>query len=306
MRKKIIALLIAAICGSSLCGCTAAIDEDNAKTTKDVNELKPGHFYVQHGKEYIPCDTDEINFEGEEESKTSNPNRVVWYAQGKDMPTLYKGDKLLFCTAKEMPSSFYWERFKYNGYTVGISNLKKLNSGKYSLYVGGKDAKYVQQHSDAKSLYKISDNDNIIIDSIGDTKLTDEIFDKAGLIQGLKKDKTYNVAVYTGTYYKKCQLTADVKAYSSVDFYDSYNYEFLKNNVAIVEIPDYFENGYYFVNGIGMFRYVKDATTYDENTDFNKKNNVPTNSEENSVNTSDENTDENTGENTNKNNKIND
>ena len=50
----------------------------------------------------------------------------------------------------------------------------------------------------------------------------------------------------------------------------------MHSNFIVIEIPEYFKSGYYFVNGVGLFRYVadKDVTKYngepyDENINWN-------------------------------------
>ena len=44
----------------------------------------------------------------------------------------------------------------------------------------------------------------------------------------------------------------------------SYDYEFLHSNCIKINIPEYFKSGYYFVQGVGLFRYVseQDAKVY--------------------------------------------
>ena len=44
----------------------------------------------------------------------------------------------------------------------------------------------------------------------------------------------------------------------------SHEYAFMHSNFIAIEIPDYFVSGYYFVNGVGLFRYVtgEDEGTY--------------------------------------------
>jgi hypothetical protein len=51
----------------------------------------------------------------------------------------------------------------------------------------------------------------------------------------------------------------------------------MHSNVIAIKIPDYFVSGYYFVNGVGLFRYVSDADAkvyngeaYDPNINWNE------------------------------------
>lgn len=50
----------------------------------------------------------------------------------------------------------------------------------------------------------------------------------------------------------------------------------MHSNFIVIEIPEYFKSGYYFVNGVGLFRYVADSDiskyngkSYDESIDWN-------------------------------------
>lgn len=50
----------------------------------------------------------------------------------------------------------------------------------------------------------------------------------------------------------------------------------MHSNFIVISIPDYFKSGYYFVNGVGLFRYVAEedegiynGEAYDEAIDWN-------------------------------------
>ena len=56
----------------------------------------------------------------------------------------------------------------------------------------------------------------------------------------------------------------------------NYDYEFMHSNFIVIDIPEYFKSGYYFVNGVGLFRYVSDGDAgkyngkaYDATIDWN-------------------------------------
>ena len=53
--------------------------------------------------------------------------------------------------------------------------------------------------------------------------------------------------------------------------YESNDYEFLSSNIVKVNIPEWFNSGYYMINGLGLFRYVV-GSSYDESTNFNVPN----------------------------------
>ena len=98
-----------------------------------------------------------------------------------------------------------------------------------------------------------------------------------GTVIKLKKDKTYTCEFYTGTFYQDFNLQANIHSFGSFERFVSYDYEFMHSNFIAVKIPDYFVSGYYFVNGVGLFRYVSDSDAgkyngeaYDENINWNE------------------------------------
>ena len=114
------------------------------------------------------------------------------------------------------------------------------------------------------------------LDKVGDKRITKSEISDGGTVLGLKKDKTYKCEFYTGTFYQDFNLTANIHCFSSLERFTSYNYEFMHSNFIVIEIPEYFKGGYYFVNGVGLFRYVAsgdearyNGKPYDENIDWN-------------------------------------
>ena len=109
------------------------------------------------------------------------------------------------------------------------------------------------------------------MDAIGNAPLRENAISRAGTILGLQKDMVYDIDAYVGTVYKELQLTADSRALLSMEGDAVMDYEYLRSEVIRIQIPDTFNNGYYFVNGKGLFRYVK-GDKYTDETDFNLTN----------------------------------
>ena len=77
-------------------------------------------------------------------------------------------------------------------------------------------------------------------------------------------------------YYQDFNLTANIHCFGSMERFVNYDYEFMHSNFIVIEIPEYFKSGYYFVNGVGLFRYVADSDVskyngkaYDASIDWN-------------------------------------
>ena len=82
--------------------------------------------------------------------------------------------------------------------------------------------------------------------------------------------------IYEGTVYHKEKFRADVHVFGSMEVTDTTDYAFEKNsNVINIQIPDFFNTGYYCINGQGLFRYIASGEYYSDSTQFNIENIVP-------------------------------
>ena len=89
--------------------------------------------------------------------------------------------------------------------------------------------------------------------------------------------KQYVCEFYTGTFYQDFLLTANIHSFGSMERFVSCDYEFMHSTFIVIEIPEYFTSGYYFINGVGLFRYVDDedkeiynGEAYDAAIDWNE------------------------------------
>lgn len=304
--KKLSALALTACCAffaSSFSGC-GLIEEDGKtamySSTCDYSQLYSGQYYVWHDEKEkdvskdIDCNTSKFDnykynvfspvymesctFEGNETDvlPTGDPNRVVWMLDDNEdkIPTFYSGDELLYYSADVVPESFTIERFYDLGYTVGFKGLSEYGSSDYSsnkyCLNFGSDSVVIKAGTDAEELAALSENyTNVIINSIGGQELTKSNISKAGTITGMKKNRPYNIEVYTGTVRTTYGMTANVRTFYSMESFTTNTYEFVGSNVIKIQLPKYLKTGYYCINGIGLFRYVN-GTSYDKSTDFNE------------------------------------
>ena len=272
--KKMVYALFAGMLLLSLCSCKRWDTEDaqskerrGAEVLDSMDMLESGHCYVMHdGKFYSPVLYD-ASFEKKNDGLYSR-SRTAWFSEEEftDIPTLYKGDSLIYyADAENFSEKFYFERFEYVGYSVGICNLKETESGRYKLTAspGNKD---VDPDSDAARLLSL--NEDVIIDSIGQAELRSGNISPGGIILGLQKDKFYQTEVYVGSELRLGTMKADVICLNSMSGESIGNYEFLRSKILEIRIPENYHSGYYMVGGTGIFRYVTD-TSYDSSTDFN-------------------------------------
>jgi hypothetical protein len=302
MKKAVRALTLGliAVLSLSLTGCgleTLTGSRKVVTSTGDVNELQDDRAYVWHNEKaedirkdlkkpskkdiFFLCPTGDINFKKEELSEVSEHPRSIWIGKedDKQIPTLTSGDRLLY-VAQEMPEQIVFERFADYGYTIGVSNLIDDGGGHYYIEYAGADKdtyKYsIDMESDAAALAGFENLSHLYLDQAGDVKVTEDTVSDGGTVTDLEKGKTYTCTFYTGTYYQDFRLTADVHSFGSMERFVTHDYEFLHSNCIAITIPDYFKTGYYYVNGVGLFRYVSDADAgsyngrpYDPDIDWN-------------------------------------
>ena len=298
-KKKILGVMLIFFT-FSLTGCNNARAKEVASDTdaqkeeviNDMNQLKEDTFYVYDGKEYKPVYMKRASFDDESEiNLTQSDDRTLYFNDDWDkVPTLYAGDSLIYYTSKNLDENFIIERFEDFEYSIGLSNLSRLDSGRYS-FLADKESDaydknpYINPSSDANKLFELAqeqedqEETQVIIDNIGGAHLRSGNISRGGVIIGLEKDKYYSTDVYCGSKLKNYLLKADTRMLTSMEVYTVTNYSFLRSKVLKLNLPKYFNSGYYMVNGQGIFRYVK-GKTYTEKTDFNIANKVPEDEEE--------------------------
>ena len=287
--KKILLIIVIAALFLAVCASAAAyfgievsatvIDEAKKmpNSFSSVDDLKNGKAYVWHHfsgntkqelnsdvseNVYFTCITGDYNFRHEELGKSIEYPRSIWVDSASDdrIPTVTSEDRLIYVSSTEIPQEIVFERFADYGYSIGIANMEADNGGHYYITfadIHDDDYKYfIDMSSDASQLTELSSITRLYLDKVGDMKINKESISAGGTILGLKKDKKYTCEFYTGTYYQDFNLTANIHCFGSMERFVSYEYEFMHSNFIIIEIPEYFKSGYYFVNGVGLFRYV--------------------------------------------------
>lgn len=269
--KRVVAIVgIIPIMASMLTGCglfkTVLGLSDNKQTTfTDVNDLESGKAYVLHDGKYYTCISGDYNFKKKELEEVTEYPRSIWVDSSIDsqIPTVKAGDKLIYVSNENVPDSIVFERFADYGYTIGVSNMiADLGGHYYITFVDVEDDDYkyfIDMKSDASQLTELEAITKLYLDQVGKDKVTKENVSDGGTVLGLKKDKTYTCEFYTGTYYQDFNLKANIHSFGSFERFVSHDYEFMHSNYIAIEVPDYFVSGYYFVHGVGLFRYVSKA-----------------------------------------------
>jgi hypothetical protein len=302
MKRNKKTAAIAIIMGFAL--LLSACTTEEPETVRDINAripgnewmagLEPGQFYVRHKGEnsYEPLYLGNTTFDAGETPSAPNPTRVAWFRSDyANIPTLYKDDSLVLYTQSVLSESFSTERFADFGFSFGVIGLFVSPSGRYKAPTQEGNLK-VYPGGDTSSLLDFQ-NESVIIDSIGGVHInvpeyTEEgelyksgvqFLTKCGSIANatLNKDESYDVVLYAGTEGYHYRWQPDVRIMYSMEVNTFSDFEFESETIIKVPIPEYYNTGMYLLNGVGMFRYVKEYT-YEERSKFDIDNvdyNVP-------------------------------
>lgn len=260
MKKKFLLTMFTLIASvTMLTGCNK---EKEVVVSYDLvpyqlDQLCESTYYVQTGDGFYPVAPGTMTV-GESEGAIAeqvNNNRMVWYGlDDNQIPTLYKNQSLVFCTANQIPASWVFERYEDLGYTIGVRALTANSAGRYETVLDGYT---LHPMSSAYTQLSSLANGTIVgIDRIGATQINNNYVSRGGTITGLAKDQVYSVDVYQGSVYVNTNMTADTHAFSSYELYETTDYSYNQSNYVTIKIPDYFVSGYYYINGAGMFKYV--------------------------------------------------
>ncbi len=259
--------------------------DNKIESIDKMSDLKENSYYIYKNKEkkYYPVYMKSCSFKVDEKNvnTSQNDSRTLYFNDDwEKVPTLYEDDSLIYYTSENLNETFVIERFEDFNYSIGLSNLERLESGRYAFSAIKDDEEnsneknpYINPDSDAARLFDIGKS-QVIIDNIGGAQLRSGNISRGGVIIGLEKDKYYATDVYKGSEIESYVLKADTRMLTSMEIYKITNYTFLRSKILKINLPDYFNNGYYMINGKGIFRYVA-GKSYTEKTDFNIPNEVP-------------------------------
>ena len=179
--KRVVAVILIAILSLvtvlSLSGCgnsdetskTLTVEKNSDKSY--LNGLEDGKIYVRHDNTFTEVYYNNTTFDQGTIVASPKEGRIYWFQGDEDkIPTLYKGDSLVEFTNEVFEEKFILERFEDMGYSVGISNMQPIESGRYT----------VSTDVEKKNTYPYSDADDI-------TKLTNPRADKTWHDPRIKK-----------------------------------------------------------------------------------------------------------------------
>lgn len=235
------------------------------KTYKKMSQLQRDHVYVETDDGYAEPTWGNINFEPT--ISNGKNNCVAWFDETswKLIPTIHRGQSVVYRTTEEFDEDFQFTKFMDVGYTIGICNLRETTTGRYK-FTAMDDSTNVNPTSDAARTLSL--DANVTLDAVDGKPLRGDRVSPCGTITGLKKDQSYPADIYVGTEIVHYDLKADSRALYGAQVNKITDYEFVQAEIIEIEIPSYFKSGYYSLNGFGIFRYVAEEGNIDD-IDFN-------------------------------------
>lgn len=275
-RKMLLAAALAVtVLSVSGCYSESASDISGPQTAMALGKeaLSSGNFYALSGDDFYQLPAGTVHFDIEKDYSKADPERVISFLTSVDdalIPTVHKDECVVFFTEEALPEDFTLERYKDNGYTFGIYGLKEHTAG---VNVSISDGTYVKGSSfenTVSSQIQVKKDTNLLIGSIGSSQVTSDCLSECGSIMGLKRNGVYQTGIYVGTRYFGMNISADSHIFSSMEVFTVEEYKLSQNGYAILSLPDDLPNGYYYVSGKGMFRYIDSPESEgEENIDYN-------------------------------------
>ena len=273
VKILILAVATTAVIGIGTCGFLYANGTLGGETEQEidytlheltVDQLADGNYYVKTGTAYYPLVTGQFASTAPHDSrvpKEADPvNRYAMFGEDdQQIPTMYKDSELIFkANTPTLPSSFTLERFKDEGWSIGMRGITKAEgSGKYHVIV---DAVHTYRQGSSISALQAPLSGEVIVDKINGTPLSESNVSEGGTIIGLTRDQTYSVDAYTGTTFIGMDAIADTHMFTSFEVYTLSDISMNPNGYVVINLPDYMQSGYYMIDGLGMFRYINKTT----------------------------------------------
>lgn len=265
LKRKLAFGLIMMTAIFSLTGCNSKKTEEEVinyeLTALDATQLQTGKIYVKDADKFYECPQGTKTFDGTEgtPSRVDKAHTIMFGNDDVLIPTLYKDQELIYVTT-ETPNDFIWERYEDEGYTIGVVNLDATTTNKYSLTI---DPKYLLEGSSLRKAISeagLKSGQQIIFNKISSTAITAANISPAGSVLGLTEDEAYSVDLYKGSeYISLTNILADTHVFSCFELYSSQDYNYAEADYITITVPDTLMSGYYYIYGLGFFRYVDGA-----------------------------------------------
>lgn len=243
--------------------------EYSVEVEENSSRLEDNAFYVaKKDGTYHKLYIGEASFQAGQAVPEPSSERVAWFGKDYDkIPTMYKGEQIAYRSTTEFDEVFGIERFEDTGYTIGICGMKESSTGRFRFSTNPDDMQ-IDIDASTGELYQLGEH-TVTMERIGDIELRRGNISKAGTVVGLERGRTYETEVYVGTDIIRYSFVADVRAFVSYEADTINDYVYTQGNTVLLSFPEWYQSGYYYVDGYGFVRYVAGENEYTENMDMN-------------------------------------
>ena len=178
--------------------------------------------------------------------------------QLKNVKELGPKDQLIFSDIEQRPTSFIFHKYDELGYTVGCNFDVFTETADYKspiIITFGKELNPFSPIGNYLTTYVAETGENVKITEINGIKMKTSMLTSSGYLKGLTKDAMYKFSYYRGTNYQTITVKADSLLLYETGKYSSSSYSEMESTYFIVNIPPEMPNGYYYLEGYGLFKY---------------------------------------------------
>ncbi|MCD8084621.1 MAG: hypothetical protein LUE86_14225 [Clostridiales bacterium] len=238
-----------------------------------ASEITGGTYYIKDGDNFYPVVSGTLYSSAKNDTaiaKIADPaNRILMFgSDDATIPTMYSDSSLVFKAqdGESIPQEFILERFSDNGWSVGIRGLSQITGGNLRTVVDG----FTFYPGSSISSLNVSSGNELIFDKIDGLPFGSNILSSVGTIDGLEQGKSYKLDAYVGTNYVGMEAIADTHIFISMERYSMTEYSMDPSGYMIVSFPHDLWSGYYYINGLGVFRYINQPKSMGDSVeDFN-------------------------------------
>lgn len=268
MKKNIILPLLVLIAALILTGCVnnePVADEEGNRLYITGEEMglegtgREGIFVMNEDGTFSPVINEFEGYQGE--TSESSPERYIWFTNNSTnlsdlIPTVGKNAPLvmIYDSDESMPASFTLERYVFRGYTIGCHIYRGPDNSLYFSTDGTLNSSYA-----GNTMSQVKEGTEFKISTINgsDALPYENVDNNMQMILGLEKNKYYDFEFYQGTKYRKLTTVADTLVLQSSEVIKLNNpYSKTKEGYFLINLPDNLEEGYYYICGKGLFKYV--------------------------------------------------
>ena len=194
-----------------------------------------------------------------------------WFLTEDQLQNVYElgpKDQLIFTDITKRPSTFVFHKFDELGYTVGCNFdvITETTDEKSPVIITfGTHYNPFSPIGDYLTAYVAEVGSNVKITDINGIKMKTSMLTSSGYLKGLTKDAMYKFSYYRGTHFNTITIKADSLLLYETEKYSSNSYAEMDSTYFVVNIPDEMPNGYYYLEGYGLFKYSGKSTDINDN-----------------------------------------